>query len=307
MPSVAEYRYPQIVWRAGEKRLWNPIHRKALKNRPEERVRLRTIEYLLGAGWSKHRISTEEAIGQIGDTSMRTDIICYTQQFEPKILIECKAEHIPISAKTAEQVGRYNHKVGAPYLLMTNGITDFWYSIQSDTQKISKLERQPDLFREKSPTLEYDFDDWKDRGFAGSKAVPNLRNWLEKLLPALWFPDDPETIRFLSFSQGPSDLDLNHYYKIQPHEDDRRLALTTINTAYGGNRLVVILNEQGENRAVLEINLDLVFEEKKGNCSIYSEAGVHTFNIRDEWDLESTHTVASVFNRTGNLLHKLIN
>ncbi len=107
MPSVAESRYPQIVWREGEKRLWNPIHRKALKNLPEERVRLRTIEYLLDVGWSKHRISTEEAIGQIGDTSMRTDIICYTQQFVPKILVECKAEHIPISAKTAEQVARY--------------------------------------------------------------------------------------------------------------------------------------------------------------------------------------------------------
>lgn len=270
-------------------------------------MRLRTIEYLLDVGWSKHRISTEEAIGQIGDTSMRTDIICYTQQFVPKILIECKAEHIPISAKTAEQVARYNHKVGAPYLLMTNGITDFWYSIQNNTQKISKLEQQPDLFQERSPTLEYDFDDWKNRGFVGSKAVPDLRKWLERFLPALWFPDDQTSVRFLSFSESLSDLDLNHYYRIYSISKDKRLALTTVNNAYGGNRLVVILNEEGENKAVLEVNLDLVFDEKKGNCSIYSEAGIHTFNIRETWDLESTDTVASVFDQADNLLRKLIN
>jgi hypothetical protein len=306
MPSIAEYRYPRIVWRGGEKRLWNPIHRKALKNRPEERVRLRTIEYLVGAGWSKHRISTEEAIGQIGDTSMRTDIICYTQQFEPRILVECKAEHIPISAKTAEQVARYNHKVGAPFLLMTNGITDFWYGIQNDAQKISRLEKRPDLLPEKSPTTQYDFDDWKNRGFAGSKAVPDLRKWLEELLPALWFPEDQTSVRFLSFSNSLSDLDLNHYYRIHSISENKRLALTTINTPYGGNRLVMILNEQGENRAVLEINMDLVFDEKKGNCSVYSEAGIHTFDIRDDWNLESTTSVASIFERAGELISKSI-
>src|SRR5699024_6172861 len=85
MESMAKYMYPQIVWREGRKMLWNSIHRKALKNRPEERVRLRVIEYLLMQGWSKHRITTEEAIGNLADTSMRTDIICYNQQFKPNL------------------------------------------------------------------------------------------------------------------------------------------------------------------------------------------------------------------------------
>ena len=132
MKSIAVYTYPQIVWREGQKRLWNPIRRKPLKNRPEERVRLRIIEHLVRSGWSKHRITTEEAVGQLADTSMRTDIICYSQRFEPKILIECKAEHIPISDQTAEQVARYNQNVNAPYLMMTNGRADFWYEVGID-------------------------------------------------------------------------------------------------------------------------------------------------------------------------------
>src|SRR6056297_527926 len=103
MASIAKHIYPRIVWRDRKKKLWNPIHKKALKNLPEERVRLRIMEALIQRGWSKHRISTEEAIGKLGDTSMRTDLIWYSQQFNPKLLVECKAEYVSISAKTAKQ------------------------------------------------------------------------------------------------------------------------------------------------------------------------------------------------------------
>jgi len=284
MASFSKQTYPQMVWRDRQKKLWNPIHKKTLKNLPEERVRLRVIEALLQAGWSRHRISTEEAIGAIGDTSMRTDIICYNQQFEPRLLVECKAEHISISGKTAEQVGRYNQKVGAPYLLMTNGQSDYWYAIDGEKEKkITELDGRPAIIEDRQQP-KYALDDWRARGFMGSNASPGLRSWLEEVLPALWL-DDEADIRFLSFSNGPSDVDLNHYYNITPTGDSRRLALTTINTAFGGNRMIVILNEDDENKAVLEINLDLLFDEKKGNSSVYSREGIRTFDLGKYIDL----------------------
>src|SRR5699024_8192305 len=107
MPSIARNQFPIIRWKDGEKCLWNPIHRKVLKNRPEERVRLRVIEFLLEAGWSRYRITTEEALKGDAKGEMRTDVICYNQEFEPKILIECKAESISISKEAAEQIARY--------------------------------------------------------------------------------------------------------------------------------------------------------------------------------------------------------
>lgn len=304
MPSIAQYKYPRVVWREGKKRLWNPIHRKVLKNRPEERVRLRIIEYLIGSGWSKHRISTEEAIGQLADTSMRTDIICYNQQFEPKILIECKSEQVTISGKTAEQVARYNQKVGAPYLLMTNGVTDFWYAIGNDKKRIAKLDQRPDLLNGEFDQPNYDFEDWKDRGFAGAKAVPELRKWFQNVLPAIWFPREASTVYFLSFNQSPSDLDLNHYYRIQSVSEDSRLAMTTMNTPYGGNRLVVIFNDEGENKAVLEINLDLLFQEKKGNSTVYSETGTDNFDLNTFCDLSSAQSVEQILEHVESLFDK---
>ncbi|WP_445665446.1 type I restriction enzyme HsdR N-terminal domain-containing protein [Fodinibius sp. AD559] len=287
MASIAKHIYPRIIWRDREKKLWNPIHKKALKNLPEERVRLRIMEALIKAGWSKHRISTEESIGKLGDTSMRTDLICYSQQFEPKLLVECKAEYISISAKTAEQVAQYNQKVGAPYLLMTNGISDFWYAIDKTSGKVKKLNGHPDFLDEKQKQLAYDFDDWKQRGFAGKKASPELRLWLEKILPNIWLSNNDAKVQFLTFSNSPSDLDLNHYYRIVQTLENRRLALTTLNTAFGGNRLVIILNKENENRAVLEVNLDVLFADKKGNSSVYSRQGIKTFDLSNYMDLES--------------------
>ena len=290
-----------MVWRDRTKKLWNPIQRKALKNRPEERVRLRIVESLVQGGWSKHRISTEEAIGELGDTSMRTDIICYTQQFEPRILIECKAEYVPISAKTAEQVARYNQKVGAPYLLMTNGVKDYWYAIENKSEKIQELGGRPDILAVEQSYPEYSFDDWKERGFAGGKASPDLRKWFEEMLPALWV-DEEASVRFLSFSNGPSDVDLNHYYRISHVSEDRRLAITTINTAYGGNRMIIILNEEDENKAVLEINLDLLFDEKKGNASVYSREGIRTFDLSNYLDFFALNKVENIVEKVDQLL-----
>lgn len=301
MLSIARHTYPQMVWRNREKRLWNPIQKKALKNRPEERVRLRIMEALIQGGWSRHRISTEEAVGELGDTSMRTDIICYNQQFEPRLLIECKAEHIPISTQTAEQVARYNQKVEAPFLLMTNGVTDHWYAIEDGSNRIQELEDRPDIINGQSGKPEYVFEDWKSRGFVGEKASPVLRKWFGAVLPAFWLPDRAAGIRFLHFSNGPSDVDLNHYYRITSVGAGRRLALSTLNTAFGGNRMIIILNEEDENKAVMEINLDLLFDEKKGNASVYSRDGIRTFALEDHLDLPSMREVDTIVEQVDRL------
>lgn len=279
MESIARNQFPIIVWREGEKLLWNPIHRKALKNRPEERVRLRIIEYLLQAGWSKHRITTEEAIKDYSASNLRTDIICYNQGFEPQILAECKAENITLTTKTAEQVSRYNQNVQAPYLLISNGMQDRWYNIDTDKGKVRELEAVPGLLS-KPDANSRDFDYWKERGFAGSKALPGLRRWLEPKLQ-LFRADRENSIRYLQFKKSPSDLSLDHYYLISSF-DQHNIALSFLNTPFGGSRLIAILNINGENRAVAEVNLDLVFDKKKPNTSIYSVDGIENIDFKKE-------------------------
>ncbi|WP_138430853.1 type I restriction enzyme HsdR N-terminal domain-containing protein [Fodinibius saliphilus] len=293
MPSIVEHVYPRVVWRNREKKLWNPIHKKVLKNLPEERVRLRVIEALMKFGWSKNRISTEEAIGKIGDKAMRTDIICYDQQFEPKLLVECKAEYIPISEKTAAQVGRYNRKVKAPYLLLTNGVNDFWYAIDRKSENVESLTQTPPFITDKEKEWAVNFDHWKSRGFAGSNTSPKLKEWITTRYPGFWLSGD-QNIQYLSFGEGPSDIDLSHYYQIHAITEERRIAFTTLNTAYGGNRMIIILNVEDDNKAVLEINIDLLNEEREGNSALYSKAGISTFNIGDYWNLWQQDELAEI-------------
>lgn len=299
MKSIARHEFPLIVWREEEKLLWNPIHRKALKNRPEERVRLRIIEYLLAAEWSKHRISTEEAIKDYSASSLRTDIICYNQQFEPQILAECKAEHIPLTTRTAEQVARYNQQVQAPNLLISNGKQDLWYQIHTKQKEVTPLDTPPGLLPHPKDRPR-DFNYWKKRGFAGSQASPELRRWLEPVL-RLFISRKHQLLHYLQFKKSPTDIDLNHYYHITPFEEEK-VALTFLNTPFGGSRAIAILNKDRQNKAVAEVNLDLVFEDEQPNTSIYSSAGIKNIDITNENVLgDMDHPLQSLEEVSGRL------
>lgn len=307
MDSIARNQFPQVVWRKGEKLLWNPIHRKVLKNRPEERVRLRVIEYLLQAGWSKHRISTEESVSSQSEGELRTDIICYNQEFDPRILVECKAENIPISNKTGQQIARYNQNVQAPWLLMTNGLQDFWYRIDIENKDVTPTVAPPEaLGKVDADPDELNFEYWKKRGFAGEKALPALRKWLNPLLAS--FPSDEENtgVRYLRFKNSPTDLDISHYYRISPFEGDKT-ALSFLSTAFGGTRLLAILNQAGENRAVAEINLDLLLEGEKPNTSTYSREGMQNFDISQHAKPFSDLSAQTNINDITLSLHRFFN
>jgi hypothetical protein len=309
MKSIARNQFPNVVWKKGEKYLWNPIHRKTLKNRPEERVRLRIIEALVQAGWSKHRITTEEAIKDYAESKLRTDIICYNQAFDPQILAECKAENISLTTKTAEQIARYNQNVQAPYLLITNGTTDYWYRISLADGEVEQLETLPEILS--APEIgDRGFDYWNGRGFAGAKSVPSLRKWLLPVLGHFHSSDAP-AVKYLQFEKSPSDLNLSHYYRITAFED-AKIALSFLNTPYGGTRMIAILNREGTNRAVAEVNLDLIFEGEKPDTTIYSADGVNNLVFAehcsvDLFDETDRHDIDEISQQLKLLFGKQIN
>ena len=283
-PSVAAGQFPQIAWQEGEKMLWNPVHRQRLKNRPEERVRLRIIDYLLHGGWSKHRISTEEAIPATNQaTKLRTDLICYTRQIVPFLLVECKAEQVALSAKTADQIARYNQNVQAPYLLMSNGVQDIWHQITDG--KVSGIKTIPEPLPQPEVATGQPLDYWRKRGFAGEKTLPVLRKWLQKTLNVLWLQGEQHP-RFLSFKQSPPGFDLSNYYYIVPG-DGYKLALSFSSTPYGGSRLLAIVSASSENIGMLEINLDLLFDERAPNATVYSAEGRKNIDSSSLIDLNS--------------------
>ncbi|MBX7066844.1 MAG: type I restriction enzyme HsdR N-terminal domain-containing protein [Parachlamydiales bacterium] len=73
-------------------------------------------------GFPKGLISVERGIG-----GRRTDIVCYTKEMKPLLLVECKA--VPLNEEAIQQALGYNEKMLAPFLCLANGeeIHTFWF------------------------------------------------------------------------------------------------------------------------------------------------------------------------------------
>ena len=89
---------------------------------PEEWVRQQLLHRLVGQlDYPSSLIAVEQAI-TMGAAHKRCDAIVYDRTMTPLVLIECKAETVPLTQKTLDQAITYNRKLNVPYLLLYNGV-----------------------------------------------------------------------------------------------------------------------------------------------------------------------------------------
>ncbi|HMB41744.1 MAG TPA: type I restriction enzyme HsdR N-terminal domain-containing protein, partial [Balneolaceae bacterium] len=137
MKSASLYHFPQVIIEDGQKWLFNPVLKKRFKNRPEERVRLQWVDFLLNqTDWNKNRIGFETPVQlRREDRALRADLLLYSDDVAPYALIECKSDQIKLSDSTAVQAARYNSLLHAPYIILTNGREDLVYKVEDGTAK----------------------------------------------------------------------------------------------------------------------------------------------------------------------------
>lgn len=280
MLSRSLYHYPRITFKEDAKKLWNPVLKKSFKNLPEERVRLKLLDYLIEeAGFSRNRISFESPVELPRDKSKsRTDLICYDEDFKPLLLVECKAPEVQLDEKVALQISRYNTEVGAPLLLVTNGLRDFWF--RAEDEELTYLEEAPAPFNPKKKP-DPDFGYWVDRGFAGSKSHPEIRKWVTESCIKLYI-ESTNPARFFSFEGTAPELGLANYYQVYMQEEHKRLAIALTSTPFNATRLNAILNLEGQNVALLSSSLDLVASEEEKNTFLQSAKGMEQLDLKAE-------------------------
>ncbi|MGF1671381.1 MAG: type I restriction enzyme HsdR N-terminal domain-containing protein [Balneolaceae bacterium] len=286
MPSITKSHYPQIVFRNGNKFLWNPVEKKPFANRPEERVRLRVVEYLIyEAGWSKHRIATESAVTiPASEHPLRTDVVAFTDDLKPHLLVECKAETVQLAEQAALQTARYNTSVNAPFILLTNGNVDYWFEIRSN--EAIRQKETPFPAKTKISELRGNLSYWQDRGFCGKKSGTIIRKWLLHTLPLFWDESLPWGRRYLEIKQMYSELHLNHTYRIVNVDTNTKIAISFIGSIHGATYLAAILNHQQQNIGISLTNLDLTAKGEKLNTSLYSAHDTITLNALKHLPLE---------------------
>lgn len=124
--NLPEY-HPELK-REGEKLLIKcAIRKKWLVLTPEEWVRQHFMNYMFTErGYSRNLTSVEHNLEYNG-LKKRIDILTFDQEGKPKLMVECKAPHIPLDEKVIFQLSTYNSKFKLQELCITNGMVHHWF------------------------------------------------------------------------------------------------------------------------------------------------------------------------------------
>lgn len=102
-------------------RIFDCIRKKWLVLTPEEWVRQNMLQYLIIVmGYPAKLIAVEKEI-MLGELKKRCDIVVYSRNSLPWMIIECKEMNATIDSRVMEQVLRYHITLPANYLMLTNG------------------------------------------------------------------------------------------------------------------------------------------------------------------------------------------
>ena len=105
----------------GKEQIFCEWRRRWVRLTPEEWVRQQLLHRLVEQlGYPTSLIAVEAPI-KVGEAQKRCDAIVYNNVMQPLMLIECKAETVPLTQKTLDQATTYNRKLQVPYLVLHNG------------------------------------------------------------------------------------------------------------------------------------------------------------------------------------------
>ena len=114
---------------------------------PEEWVRQQLLHRLVEQlGYPASRIAVEvpfEIVNRQSSNrkSYRADAVVYDRQMNPMMIIECKAETVPLTQKTLDQALVYNRQLNVPWLLLHNGPQTI--CVQVDGSQLTFSEKIP--------------------------------------------------------------------------------------------------------------------------------------------------------------------
>lgn len=130
-----------------DRRVFDPVRRKRVHLGPEEGVRQAILVFLVqDLNIPIGLIAVEMDIGD-PQATFRADIVVHDRMGKPWMVVECKAPEVRISQDTFDQVSRYNRRLGAPYLLVSNGSMQYCCGQDASTGDLTYLEQMPDYPR----------------------------------------------------------------------------------------------------------------------------------------------------------------
>ena len=119
------------------------LRRKYIALTPEEWVRQHFIHFLIEHKGYTDALLANEIQLQCGDKVLRADSVLYSRELQPRMIIEYKAPHIPITQKVFDQVSTYNLLLHVDFLVVSNGLEHYICKMDYDGKKYLFLEDIP--------------------------------------------------------------------------------------------------------------------------------------------------------------------
>ena len=124
----------RIKNRHNKKYIFDLIRKKFILLTHEEWVRQNCIMFLINEQKiPKMLINVEKKI-KVNNLTKRYDIIVYRPNGSVFLLVECKSPKVNINQETFNQISIYNSEIIAQYLMLTNGLFNYYCSIDYSNQ-----------------------------------------------------------------------------------------------------------------------------------------------------------------------------
>jgi hypothetical protein len=106
--------------------IFDIIRKKYVVLTPEEWVRQHVVRFLINEKKYAQGLMQLETTVKFNRMNIRCDILLYTKELQPFMLVECKAPGIEITQAAFDQIARYNMPLKVKYLMVTNGLSHYY-------------------------------------------------------------------------------------------------------------------------------------------------------------------------------------
>ena len=124
--------------------IFDILRKKYIALAPEEWVRQHFVHFLVEHKGYPAALMANEIQLKVGEKTLRADSVLYSRELKPRMIIEYKAPHIPITQKVFDQISIYNMLLHVDYLVVSNGLQHYICKMDYNDKKYLFLEDIPD-------------------------------------------------------------------------------------------------------------------------------------------------------------------
>ncbi len=123
--------------------IYDPVRHKYVVLTPEEWVRQHLILYLSLIKKFPLSVMGVEKQLMLNKQPKRFDLVVFSRNGSPYLLVECKAPGVEITEKAFDQAARYNMLLKAEYFFITNGLDHYTCRIDYENKQYVFIEEIP--------------------------------------------------------------------------------------------------------------------------------------------------------------------